>query len=123
MTARDIKNSSTHKEVKRIPPPTGEDSIADKESTAFDADGYDKESKRKAHHRGEKLKDILHGFILVGVAIAAILLIFGVLCWAWHVLTPASWHWLTIEQIHEIQKIMSGALLAIVVSDYAKKYF
>lgn len=111
------------KKVKHIEPPADDDSIADKESQAFEADSYDKESKRKAHQRGESLKDTLHNFVQVGVIVVACLLIIGVVIWAWHVLMPSYWHWLTIAQINEMQKIMSSALLAVVVSDYAKKYF
>ncbi len=113
-----------HKKVKRILAPTGDDTIAVEEFEVFsDKNSREKESKRKAHQRGESIKDILHICAQFALTIVAGLLIIGVIIWAWHILTPLYLQWLTMDQINEIQKIMSGALLAIVVSDYAKKYF
>ena len=60
---------------------------------------------------------------LWAVAIIALVLGTGVLIWAWHILSPTRLHWLTTDQINEVQRVMTGSLLAIVVSDYAKRYF
>ncbi len=109
------------KAVKHIAPPPDGDAIAVKESEAFE-DNYAEESKRKAHQRAESIKDKLHICAQIALTIVAGLLIIGIIIWAWHILMPLHWQWMTMDQINETQKIMSSALLAIVVSDYAKKY-
>ena len=123
MIADGGEGSSPHKEVRPIPPPTADDSIANKEQKAFESgDSYEKESRRKDFLRSENLKDILHWLVIGGVIIMGLLLISGIVIWALHVLLPVHKHWLTPEQISEIQKIMSSALLALVISDYSKKF-
>lgn len=111
-----------NKKVRRIKPPDNKEQ-ADAEKTAFESpEGYARESKEKDHQRGEKLKDILHKLVIFGVIIIGCLLIFGIVIWAWHVLVSSNYHWLSMEQVYEIQKIMSSALLALVISDYSKRY-
>ncbi len=123
MTADDGADSSPPKEVKPILPPATEDSVANKEEKVFEVgDSYEKEFKIRDYLRAENLRNILHWLVVGGVVITGLLLISGIVIWALHVLLPVHWHWLTPEQISEIQKIMSSALLAMVISDYSKKY-
>ena len=118
-----MNDKTQHKQVLEISPPMDADPRADAEKEAFDSSSdYEKESRKKEHQRGEKLRDTLHKLVVVGVIIMGVLLIFGILVWAWHVLVTDNWHWLSTEQMREIQQIMSSVLLALVVSDYAKKY-
>lgn len=113
-------------QFKQIPPidlPLNADSKANAEEKVFESfDDYDKESRKKDHQRGEKLKDILHSIVIWGVMIMGVLLIIGILVWAWHILVSDNWHWLSTVQIYDMQKIMSSALLALVVKDYSKRY-
>lgn len=122
MTA-DSKRYSSPNQVKHIPVPDVVDSVASKEDSAFsEVDGYAKESRRQEHLRAETLRRLLHKFVLLGVMIVGALLLVGVLVWGWHVLLPMNLRWLSIDEIVEIQKIMSSALLALVISDYSRKY-
>ena len=45
-----------------------------------------------------------------------------VITWAVHLLASDEFHWLTQEQISELQKVLSGSLIAVIASDYIKKY-
>lgn len=122
MTA-DSEQGSSPNQVKRIPVPDVADSAASKEDSAFyEVDGYAQESRKQEYLRAETLKHLLHKFVIGGVMIVGALLLVGVLIWGWHVLTPMHWRWLSVAEIVEIQKIMSSALLALVISDYSRKY-
>lgn len=122
MTDQPNKDVVERKSVPQIPLPQTDTGQASEEKIALDDEDYVKESLKKEHHRGEKLKDILHSLVKVSVIVVGVLLICGICIWAWHLLVPVKLHWLTTQQIFDIQKIMSSALLAIVISDYAKKY-
>ena len=116
-------NDEVNKKVRRIDPPSDADSQADEEKAAFESpSSYEKESRENEHKRGELLKNSLHILVVSGVIIIGGLLIIGIVIWALHVLMPNSLHWLSTTQVNEIQKIMTSALLALVISDYSKKY-
>jgi len=123
MNIEDPKNSSTKPEVRSVPLPTNDDSIAAKELQAVDAGSYDREVKRKEHARSERFKDVLHVCALSVLAIAAVVLFFGISVWGWHFLVPTSLRWLTHEQIDDLHRMMSSALLAVFVREFSRKFF
>ena len=99
--------------------------FADKvgESEGVEPDDLEQDAKKKAHHRREKFRDQLQNYIYVLLALFVMLLVIFVFIWGWHLLTPSSWHWLTDEQLFKLQGIMSSGLLAVFVSDYARRHF
>ena len=99
--------------------------FADKvgESEGVKSGDLEKDAKEKAHHRREEFRDRLQNYIYVLLALFVILLIVFVFIWGWHLLSPASMHWLTDEQLFKLQGIMSSGLLAVFVSDYARRHF
>lgn len=122
MSASDEQDSSTN-QVKRIPVSDVADSAASKEDKAFyEVDSYAEESRKQEHLRAETLRHLLHKLVIGGVMIVGALLLIGVVIWGWHVLLPMNLRWLSTDEIVEIQKIMSSALLALVISDYSRKY-
>lgn len=84
---------------------------------------YAEASKRNDHVRGEGLKTTLHWVALIMTVVIGTILISGVSTWAWHVLTPIHRHWLSPAQLSDIQQTMSSALLAVMLSNYSRKYF
>lgn len=112
------------KKIPRPSPPGEGDDLAERESQALSNErDLEKEATERDHDRQQQLKDYLLAIIKIGIFVIAMLLILGVVIWGYHLITPQSWHWLTENQLVEIQKLMTSALLAIVISDYAKKYF
>lgn len=60
------------------------------------------------------------------VAIWALYLVFFALgligvIWLWHLLTPQSWRWLSDEQIHTLQAIITGGLLVGMANRHVRK--
>jgi len=122
MRASDEQDSSTN-QVKRIPVSDVADSAASKEDIAFyEVDSYAEESRKQEYLRAETLKRLIHKLVMLGVMVVGVLLLVGVIFWGWHVLLPMNLCWLSTDEIVEIQKIMSSALLALVISDYSRKY-
>lgn len=103
-------------------PPDGDDKLVTQELRAF-SQGLDLEAKAAEHRRREALRDMFHGAVSLFIAVGALIMMSTVVVWAYHMLAPAGSHWLTKEQMFELQKVFSGALLAVVVSDNARKYF
>ena len=93
------------------------------ESEGVKLSDLEKDAKEKAHHRREEFRDRLQKYIYVVLALFVLLLIVFVFIWGWHLLSPASLHWLTDEQLFKVQGIMSSGLLAVFVSDYARRHF
>lgn len=123
MKTENLEDSSVSLEVKNIPLPADDDNIAAKESEAVGEEAYSRESKQKDHTRSETFKDALHVNALRLIASAAIILIAGIFIWAFHFLMPTSWRWLTPDQIDELHKMMSSALLAVFVREFTRKFF
>lgn len=82
-----------------------------------------KEQKNWDELDDQRLKNDLLWLGLYGRILAAITLLFAVvfaaafLAWAWHYITPTTWHWLSSLQLGKIQSILfSGGLGAVVSS-------
>jgi len=123
MKTEDAKDSASSPEVRKIPLPADGDNIAVKELEAVDEESYDREAKRKEHTRAERFKDTLHVGALSVLAVAAVVLVAGIFVWGWHFLAPAPLRWLTPEQIDDLHRMMSSALLAVFVREFSKKFF
>jgi len=123
MKTEDAKDSASSPEVREIPLPADGDNIAVKEVEAVDEESYDREAQRKEHTRTERFKDTLHVGALSVLAIAAVVLVAGIFVWSWHFLAPATLRWLTPEQIDDLHRMMSSALLAVFVREFSKKFF
>lgn len=111
------------------PPPASralrrDDRLAKQEEEAFDIEeDLKRKTKQSRHRREEELKDWTHKSLRYVFYIFAALLMFGLLTWGWHLLAPYHLHWLTEEQLHKMQELMSGGLLAIVVRDYIQSNY
>ncbi len=119
------------KEIPDPPPPssleTNHDDMALEETKAIEFDTYiDQDKRRREHIRAEKIKDAFAISLQWGIYLVAVLLVTGVLVWAWHLLTPNEppydWHWLSKDQLYEVQKVMTGSLLALVLSELTHKH-
>jgi len=81
-----------------------------------------KESKYKDHERREDLKHSFYLLMKTFVYIGAGIFLFAALVLTWHMLATDEWHWLSNKQLTDLQKNLSSAALAILVSESAKKY-
>lgn len=124
---------SKQRKVKNIPIPSEKDEIvrpADEhleltQETEADQSRRDaEESRRKEHKRGETLKSFGHAIILILILVMAVILVSGIVVWAWHVLTTPEWHWLDKEeQWDRLKDIMSSVFFGILLSEYSRKVF
>ncbi len=99
-----------------------EDEVAVKENLAFKKEDLSKKAIEKDFYRKEFVKDKLLHVIITILSAFAIIVMLGLIIWAYHLLVPIPWHWLSENQIFEIQKIMSGGLLAMVFGEAVRKY-
>ena len=90
-------------------------------SSGKSADELKKEAEESEHGRSEAFKNHF-GCITV---VALYLMAFGVTAfagvWAYHVLTPISYHWLTAEQLAMIQNLVTGGVLVGVIAEQFRR--
>jgi len=101
---------------------TPPDSLSEKEDASVNRAKLDDNAYEGEHKRREVIRKHLHwgmvGLLWLGmVSIAALLL-----TWVYHIVAPNSCHWLSVEQLNKAQNVLFSAILAAVVSDYAKKH-
>ena len=102
-----------------VPPPEqGEPPEWSKDSLARKEIKYWPDEERLSNQRNKNqlrwLK--LYGFLVVVLTcLFTSMFVFGLVAWTWHYVTPASWAWLTENQLSKIQSVIfSGSLGAIV---------
>ena len=119
--------------ARRIPgiPPAEEEALqsvddrAEKEAQQLSSGRTEAELKREAveheHDRTEKFRDFFDGLVTIGIRVAFwVAIAFGI-TWTWHLLTPPCLHWLSEEQLNHLQNIVTGGVLASLLSDHFKR--
>jgi hypothetical protein len=80
-----------------------------------------KEAASREHHRTEAFKDHFENIAIVGLWVIAILFLAVGFTWFWHLLTPASWHYLNTDQVSKLQNIVTGGILTTIAANHVKK--
>lgn len=119
------------KRVPDLPAPSAldiQDEFSDtalKEAKLLGSDFDEKEIKSRQaaaeYKRNENFKNHFERITICGLwLVAAVALVLGT-AWFWHVLSPESWHWLSVDQVSKIQNFMTGGIVAAVASGHVKK--
>lgn len=79
---------------------------------------------QKAHQKTH-VAVITHAGIIIVVAMYffSALFIAALASWAFHHLAPASWHWMTADQLSKIQAIIFSGSLGAITTGIAQRYF
>jgi hypothetical protein len=112
----------------RIPPPPAyepdeqTDSLAASESTAF-GNGVDLDQKSKIndHNRTEELRDLLKDAAKGIFRVIVVVTEFAIIFWAWHLLMPVEFAFLSDKQLEKIEHILQTVMLSGLVAGYARK--
>lgn len=98
------------------------DALAEEEAAKLGA-GLDLEhdSRRQEHARHQKFRNQVNlaTLILFWVIIACVAA--GVVVFAWHLVTPASWHWLSDAARDKLQTLLAAALLSSALTGYVNR--
>ncbi len=116
-----------HNEEKRVPGPDNElarrhDVRSQAEAVALIEDrDLDQEKLVGDHERAEGLRGHFYRGCVAGlwVAMAAVLLMFC--AYIYHVMAPASWHWLATEQVNQIKSMLFSGAVGGFIAQYFKK--
>ena len=73
----------------------------------------------REHGRHQTFRDHANTAILIILWVICCLICLGLLVFAWHVLTPASWRFLMPEQFDLLQTLLTSAILSSVLTGYA----
>jgi hypothetical protein len=120
--------------LKRIPDlpkvefPTRDDESTDtglKEAKLLGSDLDEDQIRKKAanaeHNRSENFKNHFERIALAGLwAFAVIGLLLG-FAWFWHLFMPFKWHWLSSDQVTQVQNFLTGGVVAAVATGHFKK--
>lgn len=122
--------TQTTKEIPKLLPPeeaaiASEDRRAEQEAAQLasgrSTEDLQKEALHNEHARNEEFRDLFNRLVKWGMVIAFLIAMLFSLSWAWHLITPTSWHWLSEEEISHIQNIVTGGVLASLVGDHFKR--
>ena len=98
------------------------DTLAELESNSFSNDDLQRVADVNQHQRDEKIKgDIARASRFVFWVCVAVITAMG-LTWAWHILTPASLHYLARADVQQVQTMLFSGTIAGLVPLFAKKY-
>lgn len=85
-----------------------------KEQDGFRFENLEEDAKEKEHSRSQKLQDLGAWLARILLIILSIIVIIGLILWAYHSFVPSAWTWLNASQIEKIEslgKILLGAIL------------
>lgn len=96
---------------------------ASAEATAFASGNLEEVAERAQHGRRERTRDHIGNAAVIGVWVAAIVLIIGVLTWAFHLFAPEGWRYLPVAEITKIQDLLSHIIIGAVLGFLIKNKF
>lgn len=98
------------------------DTRANEEAVAFATErDIEKEGKEHEHDRHQAFRDhINYATIFIFWVIAACIII-GIVTFAFHMVTPESFHWLNQAQLDKLQTMLGAAVLSSALTGYVKK--
>ena len=99
-----------------------EDQIANREASSLAA-GLDLEQdgQEREHARHQKFRDNINKATLWIFWMIAISLLLGVATYAWHLMTPETWHYLTEKQLDKLQTLLGSAVLSSALTGYVNR--
>lgn len=106
------------------PKENGSDEMAAKEFEAFNSGrNLEQERLEDDHDQKKVTRQVLAWVIRILIVAAGLALIAGLSIWAYHLLAPPCWRWLSSDEINQIQHLVTSALLGMVASEYARRLF
>lgn len=87
------------------------------------AEGQDleREGARRDHKRQQAFRDHVNVAVIVLFWAVAVCVGAGVLVYAWHLLTPAGWHFATEAALAKLETILVAAILSSALTNYANR--
>ena len=98
-----------------IPPPDAptEDpaskQLAEDEAAAFSKESLERNATLNSHKRKQSLLSHFHTAMVIVFWLGVVLFIFSITFWAYHLLIPDCWHFLSVEQIQRIEQTLLTA--------------
>lgn len=104
-------------ELKR---PSFDDEVAKEESKRFSDEGVEKDTakslKEANEHRDETTRSVFHNLFIVGLRVVGFSLILIFFIRVLHIILPEHCHWLTKDNIQEIDRMLfSGAVGGVII--------
>jgi hypothetical protein len=81
----------------------------------------EREAAEQEHDRNQKFRNHFEKIAIGALWILAFGLLAIALIWLYHMVTPICWHWLDIEQLDDLQGILTGGLIVGVLTDHFRK--
>lgn len=103
------------------------DSLAEDEAKAFGSqrsfEELLREGRKRAYIRSESVRD-LFGWLVKGfILLAAAILAWAVVVWAWHLLMPECRRFLAPEQVDRVQALLFSGSISALITALGRDYF
>ena len=107
----------------RVPPPGEENPsyLAEHEVDSLHQ-GLALDSATRDHGRREGLLTSLYWMAVLGVVVVGLALISGISILMYHYLSPTGYHWLSDQQLRDLQTIATSGLGTAVVVEVVRRY-
>lgn len=76
---------------------------------------------RRDHNRQQAFRDHVNAAVIVLFWAVAVCVGAGVVVYAWHLLTPAGWHFATEAALSKLETILVAAILSSALTNYANR--
>lgn len=98
------------------------EALAEEEATKIGA-GLDLEhdGQLQEHNRHQTFRNQVNLATLILFWVIIVCVGFGVLVFAWHLITPAPWHWLSEAARDKLQTLLAAALLSSALTGYVNR--
>ncbi len=94
------------------------DQLAKSEAMAIDQGTLASDAKKQEHGRHQKFRDHINQATLAVFWTVVISLLFSIVVFTFHLITPATWHFLDEAQMSTLKTILGGAILSSAMSGY-----
>lgn len=99
-----------------------QDELAQAEAIKIgNGDDLESDGKRQEHGRHQKFRNHVNAAMLGLFWLLVALVGAGTIVFVWHLLTPASWHWLEEDSLAKLQTLLGSALLSSALTGYVNK--
>ncbi len=99
-----------------------DDTLAEEEAMKLNSgEDLEQQGKKKEHERHQQFRDNLNLATLIIFWVIVICVVWGIVTYTFHILTPDNWHYLGDDQLDQLRSILATAILSSALTGYANK--
>ena len=96
--------------------------LARKEAALFadESPNLEQDGKAKEHGRYQTFRNHVNTISIIMLWVMAVVAAIAMIAWAWHMVAPEEWTWLSPSQMRDLKTFLSAAVFSSAVTGYIK---